>query len=307
MRVRFAISPLWETLAAVRAVTVGPLSPLLRPWRRAVDVPDTPLLTALQDGTRYTPDFLTPPPVAGERGIDEEIALVAETPLETVRAELRRSKRFGARFPSAATTTSRTQAAEELRLAWQHLMAPHWPRLHRVLATDVDHRSHRIVTGGLAALLSDLHPHVGFVDGTLRVRSGTADCRDLHGEGVVLMPSLFISNRPLVILDPPYQPTLIYPARGVATAFTQPVAPADALVTLLGQTRADVLAGLDDPSGTGQLAAALGRADSTVSEHLHALRNAGLVQVTRQGKSRTWSRTALGDGLVAGPISSGAA
>lgn len=308
LRLRFAISPLWETLAAVRAVTVGPLPPVLQPWRKLVTPPVTPLLTALQDGVSYTPDFLTPPPAAGERTFDAEVELVAGTPLETVRLELRRSKRLGARFPSAATTASRAQAVDEMRLAWRALLQPHWPRLHRVLATDVDHRSRRLVTGGLAALMADLHPAVTFTDGRLRVRSGAKDRRDLEGEGVVLMPSVFISSsRPLVILDPPYQPTLIYPARGIATAFTRPVAPADALVTLLGQGRADVLAGLDDPLGTKALAFNLFRADSTVSEHLHALLNAGLVEVTRVGKRSTWERTALGDALVSGPIRSGAA
>jgi DNA-binding transcriptional ArsR family regulator len=81
------------------------------------------------------------------------------------------------------------------------------------------------------------------------------------------------------------------------------VAPADALVRLLGRGRADLLALLDEPAGTGGLALALGRSAGTVSEHLHALRAAGLVEVRRTGKASRWQRTALGDGLVAGPLS----
>ena len=304
LHLRFAISPLWETLAAVRAVTVGPMPAALSPWRRLVEPPATPLLTAVQAGSRYTPDFLTPPPQAGERGVDAEIGLVAQTPLAVVRAELQRCRDTGADLPPLSPARARDQVVQEMRLAWAVLMQPHWPRLHRVLATDVDHRSRRLVAGGIAALLADLHPTVSFADDALKVRGPVTERRVLHGEGVVLMPSVFGSNRPLVILDPPYQPTLIYPARGVATAFTKPVAPADALVRLLGQSRAEVLAALDDEAGTGDLAIRLVRADSTVSEHLHALRNAGLVEVSRHGKASRWARTPLGDALVAGPLSS---
>lgn len=303
LRLRFAISPLWETLAAVRATSVGPMPAALHPWRRLVDPPPTPLLTAVQSGSSYTPDFLTPPPLAGERSIDAEIALVAQTPLDVIRAELQRCRAEGATLPAGSARSARDQVVQEMRLAWSHLMQPHWPRLHRVLATDVDHRSRRLVAGGIAALMADLHPAVTFQQDALRVRGRVHERRELHGEGVVLMPSLFGTGRPLVILDPPYQPTLVYPARGVGTAFTRPVAPADALVGLLGQGRAEVLASLDDAAGTGDLAIRLFRADSTVSAHLHVLRDAGLVAVTRNGKASRWQRTALGDALVAGPLS----
>ncbi|MFN2537788.1 MAG: DUF5937 family protein [Mycobacteriales bacterium] len=303
LRLRFAISPLWETLAAVRAVTVGPMPAALHPWRRLVEPARTPLLTAVQTTSTYTPDFLTPPPQAGERSADAELALVAQTALDVVAAELQRCRDQGAPLPALSPAQARDQLVNEMRAAWSSLMRPHWPRLHRVLATDVDHRSRRLVSGGIAALMGDLHPSVSFQSDALRVRGRLNERRDLHGEGVVLMPSLFGPDRPLVILDPPYQPTLVYPARGVATAFTRPVAPADALVRLLGRGRADVLAGLDDAAGTHDLAIRLVRADSSVSEHLHSLHNAGLVEVARLGKSSRWSRTPLGDALVAGPLS----
>ena len=302
LRLRFAVSPLWETTAAVRAVSQGPLPTALRAWRRLVDPPPTPLLLAVQ--ARYTPDFLTPPPVAGERSIDEEIALVAGTPLATVREEVRRCVAAGgdAAALGARPAVLRDRAVRELRAAWEALLRPHWPRLHRVLATDVDHRSRQLVQGGIAALLDDLHPAVEWVDGVLRVRAPVHDRRDLQGEGVVLMPSVFGMGRPLVVLDPPYQPLVVYPARGVATAWTAPVAPADALVQVVGRGRADLLALLDEPAGTGALAVRLGRSAGTVSEHLRVLRAAGLVDVRRSGRDSRWERTGLGDALVAGPL-----
>jgi len=307
LRLRFAVSPLWEVLAAVRALDGGPLPSALLSWRRTVTPPPTPLLAAVQRGRPYTPDFLTPPPEAGERSIDAEIDLVAATPLQAVRQELSRCLEDGPPDPLVARLAgrprqARDQVVRELRLAWEELLRPSWPRLHRVLALDVDHRSRRLVAGGIAALIEDLDRRVTWDGSTLRVRAAARERRTLHGEGIVLMPSVFGVGRPIVILDPPYQPTLVYGARGVATAFTAPVAPAGALVQLLGRSRALLLAALDEPAGTGHLAVALGRTAGTVSEHLHALRAAGLVDVRRTGKSSRWLRTHLGDALVAGRL-----
>lgn len=314
LRLRFAVSALWEVLAAVRAVTTGPSLPALRPWHVLIGPAlvglDLSALAAVQADSRYTPDFLTPPPVAGERGIEAELDLVQQTPTAVVREELGRC--LAERVTVAADDPlhvmvrrpawARGLLVRQLREAWEQLLLPYWPRLHRVLATDVDHRSRRLVGGGIAALLEDLDPDVEWADGTLRVRGPVRDRRDLAGEGVVLMPSVFVTGRPLVVMDPPYQPMLVYRARGTASAFEAGVAPADALVRLLGTGRADLLALLDSPAGTGSLALGLGRSAGTVSEHLQVLRTAGLVEVHRDGRSSRWTRTALGDALVAGPL-----
>src|SRR5207253_2129524 len=129
-----AVSPVWETLAAVRAVNRGPLPAALGPWRRLVTPPETPVLVAVQSNGGYTPDFLTPPPQAGERSIGDEIAQVSQTPLDVVRDELQRT---GAPLHGRPESLRR-RIVRELELAWEVLLEPHWPRLHRVLATDVD-------------------------------------------------------------------------------------------------------------------------------------------------------------------------
>ncbi|MCU1596149.1 MAG: putative transcriptional regulator, ArsR family [Frankiales bacterium] len=314
LRLRFAVSPLWETLAAVRAITTGPVPAVIEPWRRSLDLAglDAWALAAVQAQGHYTPDFLTPPPVAGERSIDTELDLVRQTPTAVVRDELQRcldNRRAPGPDDPLRSLVARPAWARELlvrqmRAAWERLLLPSWPRLHRVLATDVDHRSQRLVTGGIAHLLEDLDPAVSWSDSSLRVRGPVKEARDLAGEGVVLMPSVFVTGRPLVVLDEPYQPTLIYRARGIANAWEGTVAPADALVRLLGRGRADLLALLDSPAGTGSLAVGLARSAGTVSEHLQVLRTAGLVDVRRTGRTSRWTRTALGDALVAGPLTS---
>jgi hypothetical protein len=61
------------------------------------------------------------------------------------------------------------------------------------------------------------------------------------------MPSAFQWARPATIDVAPWQPTPIYPARGIATLWHDGAQAPDGLVRLLGATRAAVLAGLDAP------------------------------------------------------------
>ena len=58
----------------------------------------------------------------------------------------------------------------------------------------------------------------------------------------------------IVITERPWQPTIVYPARGIAGLWQRRQAPPDALVRLLGATRATILAGLEQPASTTALA-----------------------------------------------------
>ena len=59
-------------------------------------------------------------------------------------------------------------------------------------------------------------------DGVLTREHGGADHRDLDGEGLVLMPSAFKWDQVVTVIDPPWQPTLIYPARGIGNLWQPP-------------------------------------------------------------------------------------
>jgi DNA-binding transcriptional ArsR family regulator len=61
-----------------------------------------------------------------------------------------------------------------------------------------------------------------------------------------------------------------------------------------------VLAALDDPATTTALAHRLRRAPSSVSEHLAALRGAGLLTSRRYGHQVLYERTPLGMALTSG-------
>ncbi len=65
--------------------------------------------------------------------------------------------------------------------------------------------------------------------------------------------------------------------------------------------RAAVLTALADRASTTQLSVALKLSPSTVSEHLTALRETGLLDRRRIGHQVRYSRTPLGDALAGGP------
>lgn len=113
------------------------------------------------------------------------------------------------------------------------------------------------------------------------------------------MPSAFGWIRPGTVTREPWQPTVIYPARGVATLWEEgPPAGSEGLARVLGRTRAAVLADLAAPRSTTELARRHGISAGGASQHLSALRGAGLVTGRRHGRSVLYVRTPLGDGLA---------
>jgi hypothetical protein len=98
---------------------------------------------------------------------------------------------------------------------------------------------------------------------------------------------------------PTRQPTVIYPAHGVAGLWDEPGGTAsEALTTLLGRGRATVLTALAQPATTTALAQRLGFAPSSVSAHLSVLRAAGLLVSTRHGHQVVYEQTPLGIALA---------
>ncbi|WP_170323790.1 DUF5937 family protein [Cryptosporangium phraense] len=195
--------------------------------------------------------------------------------------------------------------ADATERAWEALVAPDWPRLREVLEADIAERSRRLTSGGLQALFADLHPDVTWTGDTLLLRRGSTPLgeQDLSGRGLLLMPSVFVWPDTVSGFAPRWQPTVIYPARGMARAW-EPAAqrPGVALARLLGPNRAALLWSLDTPASTSVLAARHGLALSTVSAHLAILRDAGLVTSSRRAHEVRYARSKLGDALARGRL-----
>jgi DNA-binding HxlR family transcriptional regulator len=310
-RIRFAVSPLWETLAALRLLLEPRRRAFHLPWLDAVRDDLTRLdlwpLLVLSPRAGWTPDFLTPAPAGPDSSITEQLAQVRATPLELVAYEIRNSltDRSGAPVPEGAwhllddPASTRAMLADRLEECWELLIAPHWPRLRGLLQADVLYRTRVLGDYGLEQVLGDLHPRVRWTGRSLVLPASEPARRRLTGSGLLLMPSAFIWPSIALLIEPPAQPTLVYPARGIAELW-QPArtSRSAALDRLLGRSRASLLESLAEPASTHTLARRHGLAPATVSEHLTILHQAGLVARTRHRHEVLYEQTTLGAELT---------
>ena len=309
LRCRFGASPLWETMSAVRVLNGARHRPLYADWveakREAAAGLELRGLNALQPRVGFTPDFLTPPPKASRAKFTTEIARVRSTPLDRVRTELIRS-RDELSNPAAPAINrmlqdlagTRERLADEIESAWTTLIQPDWPLISRVLEDDIAYRGQQLTDGGLAALFDDLHPTLSWEDDRLIATRYRSEDRDLTGQGLLLVPGVFAWPVLVIVVDPSYQPTLVYPARGAARLWSDAPAPPDPLARLLGRTRATLLVALDPPATTSALSTHYGLALATVAEHLSALYDAGLATRRRTGHQVHYRRTDVGQAVV---------
>lgn len=305
-RIRFGISPLWETVAALEAVRVPGRQPAHLRWLRAVGGRlaglDTSTLEALLGG-RYVPDFLTPPPGSPLADVADELDRVRATPPERVRQELewafadRPVPAAGARLLADPATTPGI-VADLLGRVWKRLLADDWPRLRDLLDADVLHRSRLLALGGAEQMVPDLHPLIEWAGSSLRVRRQHDQRRALDGAGLLLVPSVFAWPRVHAVLDEPWQPTLIYPARGAALLWERPAEQRGQLAALVGRSRAELLASIAEPATTTQLAARHGLSLGSVSQHLGVLAGVGLAHRRRAGRVVLYELTPLGHAVL---------
>lgn len=277
------------------------------PWVTAVrgrlaGMPLGPAL-ALLPPRGYIPDFLTPPPTSPLAELDDELAAMRATSSEQIRKEIRRF--LGRRRPPEVLVPFLEQPRRAVRALaaafetyWDAVLAEFWPRIRGVLDGDVAYRARRLAQGGQEALFADLHPIISFGRDRVRVDNPWDASVSLQGRGLLLVPSAFAWQRPASIVDPPWQPSLTYPARGVATLWDSGAHAPDGLERLLGHTRARLLAILDQPRSTADLARLLEVTPGAVSQHLGVLRAAGLVTARREGRAVLSVRTPAADELV---------
>ena len=302
-RIRFAVSCLWEVVAAVRVLRDPGRHAVHLPWvNRVVSPAGTLLWELIPREPGYLPDFLTPPPHGLIPDLETELRALTATPPGVVHNHL---DLYGVSTPAihafrADPHKGLNRLAEEIREFWRAALAPDWPRIQLLLDAEVYARSRRLAEDGAAGLLNDLHEKVRWQGDTLSVSKLYCSADDVRdGTGLVLVPSVFVWPSVLSIFAGGV-PQLAYPARGVATLWEQRRTTPDALGAVLGRGRTRLLAELGAPVSTSDLARRTGMTAGGVSQHLTALRAAGLVATRRQGRSVLNVRTALAEALLSG-------
>lgn len=334
-RTRLAISPLWELVASVRLLKAPRAWGFHRQWAAAVkhrldraDVDIGLLFDLIDPGGWYLPDFLSPAPQSVVPDLTAELSALRRVSADQVRSDLgvlayARTHPVGSLAEAAVPQSLPTNAADSLpsaavaelfadpeagidRLAgqvqtyWQLAIDPYWGRVRALLEDDLLHRGRRLGQAGHGALFDDLDSSVRWRGGSLFIKHrGFGGIRHLAGEGLLMVPSAFVWPRVYSSTIPPWQPTLTYPARGIATLWNEsPTSPPDGLARVLGKSRAEILAQLDAPRSTTELAARTGLTAGGMSQHLSALRAGGLVSPHRVGRSMLYARTSAAESLL---------
>jgi DNA-binding transcriptional ArsR family regulator len=321
LRYSFVISPVGEVVQLARAMalpgsfTQGTPAVWLRRHelarRRLEHEHDLRPLLGVMAASRYYPDFLTSASEDGIGNIERELDEIRATPEKQAQAEIERTLTTGT-LPTFAPLVPEVERqlrspdvaellADQLGLVWRKLVEPSWQRIRDVLDRDVLYRSRALARGGLTGLFDGLEPRVTLAEPELRIQCCGYDVtRALDGRGLLLRPSVFVWPYTGVTIDEARPPEVTYPARGVASLFWGAPHDEGALATLIGATRAQVLAMLDEPMHTSGLARIFGRSPGNIADHLKALRGAGLIERARVGRHVIYSRTPLAEALLDG-------
>jgi DNA-binding transcriptional ArsR family regulator len=306
---RFAISPMSELVHSLLALRDPSHAAVHVPWLRSLSGRlqglELERAAALTPPRGYSPDFLLPLPSGPLHDIGDDLAALRATPVARIRDDMTlfaTQHKRGRQIADSYLTNPRREVrrlADLLEAYWARAIEPVWPRVRAFLDADIAYRARRLTAGGPAALFADLSPNVSWEQPHLDVNVPAHNATvDLGGRGLLLVPSAFAASHPFVIDRAPWQPSIIYPARGIATLWDRPSGAPGGLAGLIGGSRAAMLADLAAPRSTTELARRLSLSPATTSHHLAALRQAGLVTGRRDGRSVLYARTPLGDALA---------
>jgi DNA-binding transcriptional ArsR family regulator len=309
-RTRFAYSPLIEVAESLYMLSSGQVHPLHRAWfdkaRDGLRRVDLELLRAVVPARGYVADFFSAGLTGQSTTIERQLSVLSGMPADEIRAEIETVWQ-GEPVPPVAQRLFGRDAAAPRRLAdvlaqyWAVAIEPHWRAMRAVLDDDVTSRAGELSKGGVGGLLTDLHPQISMRGDVLTIDKRHAWQQDMTGDGLLLVPSVFVWPNLIFAAGPNGPVRLVYPSRGVGNVWlapTQEPAEDDALGALLGRSRAAILVALALPHSTTELARKLDQSAPSVSQHLAVLRRSGLVVSWRSGRRVLYRRTALATSVV---------
>ncbi|MPZ63308.1 MAG: helix-turn-helix domain-containing protein [Propionibacteriales bacterium] len=308
-RLRLTPSPAQELVSWLRLTASRRRHPLYgdpgAAARSALFDRDVALTAKVLTTDGYVPDLLTPkPPEGNTRTLDDQLAVVAETPAEEVvwqcNAHRSRANRLSAKVRSAAESGEfGRRAARGMRVFWTSAVADGWTALRATLEADIDRRSRELARTGCGHLLNTLHPRLRWRGDSIEVSKPYEVHTRLSDADLVLAPSALGWPSLAVQLINPADSVISYPvgqAGGRAEARTTG---GSGVRELVGPSRARLLRHLADPCSTSELSARTGLAPATVSHHLSVLLRSGLLVRQRNGRTVLYRRNERGDTLVA--------
>lgn len=305
---RFVVCPLSETVAALLVLerpTALWQKEFAARFRKSYDamLAAHPVRAALLDrswrprvGDRpgWMADFLGGPPLPRSPGFDAALdELTGRWDDDAIRAEVVAVS--GASLPDVlAVDGLRDELVGLLRWVWTTAVEPDWPRRERVLRADVVSRTSRLAGHGWAEVIADLGPHHAWVgNGQLQINGYDLPERDLStATDLAFVP--VHSTGSWVTWAEPERYAIVYP---VAGALVEPGGAGSGLARLVGPNRARLLAALDAPLSTTQLAALTGLPMGSVGNHLRVLLDSGCVLRRRSAREVLYWRTDLGNAL----------
>jgi DNA-binding transcriptional ArsR family regulator len=307
-RIRFALSPVWEAVTSVRALSNNTARSVHGPWlqkvRPIIDGPDLTLLKALIPSFGYIPDFITPAPPRRSTSLESGLAAIAATPHHLVVDEIGKlyDENPHPLLPDLIAHPAKALdvITSSLETYWRRAIEPDWRRMRSLLQEDLAFRLDELASGGIDRLFRNLHPSVRFSGSRIEIdRPFSCDGEPMAGQGVLLVPCVFTWPAALPVTAAPHVPTITYPPRGLGRLWEDRQDTTDSpLADLVGRTRAAIVSHLDLPMSTTQLAHQLAVSAPTLSVHLSILRNAGVVDSRRDGRAVLYYRTPLGTQLL---------
>ncbi|MFF8675999.1 ArsR family transcriptional regulator [Streptomyces sp. NPDC015242] len=308
-------NPMLELSTAVRQLQCTDHAVRLRAWRReAANAlhPRARMVLDMIPAQGWVPSFLAP---AATGTPEELLKQVLETPRARIQAELeglaahRPLPKWLQYLPDDPEIRRRFSAA--LYHTYDSLLRPYWPRITALTAADSALRAQQLLSGGMENVLPRLNPpRVQWKAPVLEVTMASGLDGDLYlqGRGLLLVPSVFGVDGPVIDPDAEPQPLVTYPVgtnrspvrllHDVLFGCT-PTA-SRSLAAVLGLTRATVLMAVANRPGcsTTELAASVGIAAASASEHAAALRGAGLLHTARLGRMVAHNATAAAHALL---------
>ena len=302
---RLTYGPYWDILCAALVPETIPSGAV--PRQRALvasaaELRSLPAIRAL--GGCVLPSFLAPLTEPGD-DLGTSLERVLAVPIDDVMAEL---EDLAAQEPDARDALRAAWAKPRVVLdrlaagfwaAWEQRFAAEWPAIVAVHEGDVVYRSLALTRTGARELLDQLRP-AAWLDGDDLCLAGPSEAVVAPaGSGVTLVTSIFAPDQPVTgatlggrwfVVHPPVGRSLLW--------LPDDTSPADQLSGLIGPVRAQILAALEVPRTTGDIAQLCHLAPNTASYHLARLRDAGMVASSRAGRRSYYRLAARGAQLL---------